>query len=123
MNMNDDMTMTVTRSIALSGAEEGGLICIKGDHIGQMISLPGDKPVMFGRDASLCTYVLSDAQVSRKHCEITYVGSTNQYRVIDYSKNGTFIGTTEKMTPEKEYYLEPGTELYIGNKRNLYKLR
>ena len=122
MNQND-MTMTVTRSIALSGEEEGGLICIKGDHIGQMIRLPGDEPVLFGRDKNQCTYVLSDTQVSRKHCEITYVVSMNKYRVIDYSKNGTFIGTTQKMEPEKEYYLEPGTELYIGNKRNLYKLR
>ena len=124
MVMNqDDMTMTVTRSIALSGAEEGGLICIKGDHIGQMLPLPNEKTEVFGRDKEQCTYVLSDAQVSRRHCDITYIGSTNQYRVVDHSKNGTFYGAGEKMIPERDYFLNPGTELYIGNKRNVYKLR
>lgn len=121
--MNDDMTMTVTRSIAMSGAAEGGLICIKGDYIGQMVPLPGDQVVVLGRDEAESTYALSDPQISRRHCEITYVSSANQYRIVDCSKNGTFFGKGEKMIPGREYFLNPGTDIFIGNKRNLYKLR
>lgn len=79
--------------------------------------------VIFGRDATQCTYAITDAQVSRKHCEITYVGALNKYRVVDYSKNGTFLGNGARLEREKEYYLSSAEELYMGNEDNLYKLR
>lgn len=115
--------MQVTRSFALSEDKQGGLICIRGTHIGKLIPLPSDQKVIFGRDATQCTYAITDAQVSRKHCEITYVGALNKYRVVDYSKNGTFLGNGARLEREKEYYLSSAEELYMGNEDNLYKLR
>lgn len=121
--MNTRETMQVTRSLALSSEPSGGLICIRGNHLGHMISLPGDKGMIFGRDPSKCNIVLDDGQVSRKHCQITYIASLMQYRIVDFSKNGTFLGDGTRLKSGKEYYVKPATEIYMGNKDNLYKFR
>lgn len=120
---NDLETMQVTKSLALSQDKMGGMICIRGNHIGQMISLPADKKIVLGRDVTQCQCVITDNQVSRKHCEIVYVANLDKYRIIDYSKNGTFLGDGSRLEYGKEYYLDSATELYLGNEDNLYKLR
>lgn len=122
-NRNDTSTMRVTHSLAMSSSSSGGAVCIKGHHIGRMIPLPADKPVLFGRDAAACQYAVNDIQVSRQHCTITYIATLNQYRIVDTSSNGTFLGTGERLVKYKEYYLPPATEIYLGNGDNLYKLR
>lgn len=121
--MNDINTMQVTRSIAMSSERTGGMICIRGTYIGKMIVLRSDEAVVLGRDVTQCNCILNDIQVSRKHCMITYLSSLNKYRVIDYSKNGTFIGMGQRLEKGREYYLEPKTEIYLGNEDNLFKLR
>ena len=123
LEINTKETMQVTRSLALSSEVAGGLICIKGKHLGHMIPLPGDKTVVFGRDPAVCQIVLDDGQVSRKHCQITYIASLMQYRIIDLSKNGTFLGDGTRLVQGKEYYVKPATEIYMGNGDNLYKFR
>lgn len=120
---NSMSTMQVTKSLALSEDKVGGLICIRGSHIGQLIPLPSDEKIILGRDATQCQYVVTDAQVSRKHCEIVFVGTLGKYRVIDLSKNGTFLGDGTRLEQGKEYYLSATEELYLGNEDNLYKLR
>lgn len=122
-NRNDTSTMRVTHSLALSSSSGGGAVCMRGHHIGRMIPLPADKPVVFGRDAVVCQYAVNDIQVSRQHCTITYIATLNQYRIVDTSSNGTFLGTGERLAKYKEYYLPPATEIYLGNGDNLYKLR
>ncbi|MCI8963658.1 MAG: FHA domain-containing protein [Eubacterium sp.] len=121
--LNTRETMQVTRSLALSSEVAGGLICIRGNHIGHMIPLPGDKTVVFGRDPAVCQVVLDDGQVSRKHCQITYIASLMQYRIMDLSKNGTFFGDGTRLKQGKEYYVKPAAEIYMGNGDNLYKFR
>ena len=51
---NDVSTMSVTRSLAMSSAPAGGLVCIGGAQIGTMITLLSDKTVYVGRDATRC---------------------------------------------------------------------
>lgn len=120
---NDVHTMSVTRSLAMSSASEGGLICIRGAQIGTMIVLPSDKIIRVGRDATKCQHVINDTKVSRIHCSFTYVGAINQYRVVDQSRNGTFLENGERLTAGQEYYLKPMTKLYIANENNAYQLR
>lgn len=48
---NDVSTMSVTRSLAMSSAPAGGLVCIGGAQIGTMITLLSDKTVYVGRDS------------------------------------------------------------------------
>ncbi|MCI5884255.1 MAG: FHA domain-containing protein [Clostridiales bacterium] len=120
---NDIHTMSVTRSLAMSAASEGALICIRGDNIGTMVTLPSDKDIYVGRDATRCQYILTNSKISRIHCCFTYVGTINQYRVIDQSTNGTFLENGERLISGREYYLLPSTKLYIGNENNLFQLR
>lgn len=122
-NINTRATMQVTRSLALSSEPSGGLICIRGKHLGHMISLPADKIMTFGRNPAECNIVLDDSQVSRKHCQITYIASLGQYRIVDLSKNGTFLGDGTRLQQGKEYYIKSATEIYLGSNENLYKLK
>lgn len=122
-NINTRATMQVTRSLALSSEPFGGLICIRGKHLGNMISLPADRIMTFGRDPAECNIVLNDSQVSRKHCQITYIAALDQYRIVDFSKNGTFLGDGTRLQSGKEYHVKSATEIYLGNSDNLYKLK
>lgn len=121
--MNNVDTMRVTRSLAMSSEVTGAMICIRGEMAGQMLPLPCDKKMLIGRDSAICSYVLSDIKVSRKHLEISYIGTINQYLVVDFSKNGTFLGDGTRLKTNKEYYLPPMTELRLGSSDNIYKLR
>ena len=72
---------------------------------------------------SECNIVLNDSLVSRKHCQITYIAALEQYRIVDFSKNGTFLGDGTRLQSGKEYHVKSATEIYLGNSDNLYKLR
>lgn len=122
-NINTRETMQVTRSLALSSEPSGGLICIRGRQLGHMISLPADRIMTFGRDPAECNIVLNDSLVSRLHCQITYIAAMEKYRIVDFSKNGTFLGDGTRLQSGKEYYVKSATEIYLGNSDNLYKLR
>lgn len=122
-NINTRETMQVTRSLALSSEPSGGLICIRGKHLGHMISLPADRIMIFGRDPAECSIVLNDSMVSRLHCQITYIAALEQYRIVDFSKNGTFLGDGTRLQSGKEYHVKSATEIYLGNRDNLYKLK
>lgn len=121
--VNNTHTMRVTRSLAMSSELSGAMICVRGAAVGKMIMLPSDKRMIVGRDSSVCNYAVSGLKVSRKHLEITYIGALNKYRVVDYSSNGTFVGNHERLKKNYEYYLEPRTELKLGNSENIYKLK
>lgn len=121
--VNNARTMQVTRSLAMSSELSGAMICIKGAAVGSMIPLPSDKRIVIGRDSSACNHVVSGPKVSRKHLEITYVGSLKKYLVVDHSSNGTFIGNHERLKKNQEYYLKPAEELKLGNSENIYKLK
>lgn len=120
---NDASSMQVTRSLAMSGELSGAMICIRGDMAGQMLELPSDKKMLVGREASHCDYVISDARVSRKHLEITYVAALKNYVVVDISKNGTFLSDGTRLVSNKEYILPPMTEFRLGSSGNIYKLK
>lgn len=121
--INDQKTMSVTKSLALTSSKTGGLICIRGSHLGQMIPLPPDKVITFGRDRAVNQIIMEDPQISRRHCQIMYVPALEKYKIVDLSSNGTYLGTGERLQRNKEYYLPSATELYMGNGDNLYKLR
>lgn len=121
---NDIYTMEVTRSLAMSEKKtEGAMICICGEAIGSMIPLKNEHRMIIGRDASVCDLVISNPYVSRKHLEITYLDVLRKYRVIDYSSNGTFLKNHLRLESNKEYYLDPMEELYLGSEKIVYKLR
>lgn len=120
---NDARSMQVTRSLAMYGELSGAMICVRGDAIGSMVSLKSDRKLIVGRDKTYCNYVVTDQKVSRKHLEITYIGTLNKYLVVDYSSNGTFLQNGVQLKKKQEYYLPPRTELWLGSSDTIYKLR
>lgn len=120
---NDTDSMRVTRSLALSRELVGGMVCIMGQGVGRMLSLESDLRMVVGRDDAVCDFTVPDPKVSRKHMEITYIGAVNQYRIVDYSKNGVFLKDGRRLEKNKEYYLPPKTEFNLGQGNNRYKLK
>jgi len=122
--MNDQSTMQVTKSLAMSAELSGAMVCIKGEEFGKMLNLPGDKKILVGRDPAVCNHTLSNGKVSREHLEITYICGLNSYMVVDKSSNGTFLMDGTRLEKHKEYYLKPLTEISLGGKNNIiFKLR
>lgn len=120
---NDMHSMQVTKSLAMSSELSGAMVCVRGNAIGQMVMLKSDRKLKIGRDPSYCNYVITDARVSRKHLEITYIGTLNKYLVVDCSSNGTYIQNGIRLTKGQEYYLPPMTEMWLGSEKTIYKLR
>ena len=121
-DVNNTRTMQVTSSLAMSAEESGAMICINGQEIGSMVPLKSDRRVIAGRDPSVSNYVIPDPRVSGKHFDITYIWALKKYRVVDYSRNGTFLKDGFRLQMNQEYYLPPKTELWVGS-GNIYKLR
>lgn len=122
-HVNNAETMQVTRSLAMASDAQGAMVCIGGTDIGKIQTLKSDQMVTVGREPGVCEYVLSDGKISRKHLEITYIGALNKYLVVDRSSNGTLLGNGTRLIRHQEYYLSPRTELYLGSKKNLFKLQ
>lgn len=120
---NDESTMSVTHSYAMSMQLSGGMICIRGKNIGFMVDLPTEQTIVAGRSAKVSNHIIPDPGVSKKHFEITYLGMLDKYLVKDCSSVGTFLGSGQRLIPGKDYYVDPGTELWLGNTNNVYKLR
>lgn len=121
--MNDIHTMQITKSLAMSSESYGAMICIRGAEIGTMVSLKSDRKLVAGRDSTICGHVISGSKISRKHFEITYIGSLNKYLVLDCSSNGIYLKNGCRLQKGQEYYLSPMEELQLGDKSTIYKLR
>lgn len=64
---------------------------ITGNYAGQLLPI-GQAPLMIGRDASLCSVILSSGAVSRRHAKVTLGGMPDSVILEDLgSTNGTFI--------------------------------
>jgi transcriptional regulator with GAF, ATPase, and Fis domain len=91
------------------------LIAISGSLKGTTFALDRDE-MSIGRDPSN-SFSLNDPSVSRRHCLISKIGSTNGFHVIDLeSYNGTFVNGV----PVAEQALTHGDQLALGDIRFLF---
>lgn len=111
---DDDVTMDLTsgKIEVLSGMYKGAVIDIQ----------TGDK-ILVGRDESLCSLVISEKAISRKHCEITYDTYKKCFYITDYSTNGIFLDNGQKIQTEISVILKPGTTIQLGSTDNIFLLR
>ena len=49
-----------------------------------------DKCVTIGRSINDCDICVEESDVSRIHCKVTYDAISNQFKILDLSKNGTY---------------------------------
>lgn len=101
----------------------GQLIGVKGSCAGYSFKLTSGEEVVIGKDAKMSSVVIDPAykEISRKHVSICYDITRDQYRVTDFSSNGTWANG-EKLTNGQPVYLYRGTELKLANDKNIFRL-
>ncbi len=101
----------------------GVLLGEKGTNAGYKFDLAPGEEIIIGKDAKVASVVIDPAykEISRKHVGVTYDIVRDQYRVVDYSSNGTTANGT-KMVPGQVTYLPHGTELELANGKNKFLL-
>ncbi len=101
----------------------GTLIGINGSCAGYNFDLTSGEEIIIGKDAKVSMVVIDPAykEISRKHVGVCYDIIRDQYRVVDYSSNGTWANG-RKLIPGQEVYLTHGTELKLANDKNTFRL-
>lgn len=101
----------------------GSLIGVNGACAGYNFDLTSGEEIIIGKDAKVSMVVIDPAykEISRKHVGVCYDIIRDQYRVVDYSSNGTWANGS-KLVPGQEVYLPHGTELKLANDKNTFRL-
>ncbi len=69
--------------------------------------LPKNMRMSVGRAAEQCNILLDDPGVSRLHCTLQYDDKANVFYLVDFSTNGTAIGT-KRLEKNRTAVLQPG---------------
>lgn len=98
------------------------IIGISGSFQGKSRELTPGQEIIIGKDYS-CGIVIdaSYKQVSRRHVGILYDAARNQYRVTDYSSNGTYVNGT-RLTQGMPAYYPAGTRIALAKGENTIEL-
>ena len=101
----------------------GTLIGLNGSCAGYNFDLTSGEEIIIGKDAKVSQVVIDPAykEISRKHVGVCYDLIRDQYRVVDYSSNGTWANGS-KLVSGQEVYLPHGTELKLANDKNTFRL-
>ena len=103
----------------------GKVTGVLGMYSGASFTIEDGEEIVIGRDPRMAQIVIGEGaqNVSREHCRISYQASTNTYRVLDKSKNGTFNAANKSRLPHSTATKVPaGTEIYLGDRSNTFRL-
>ena len=97
---------------------------ISGQYAGTSIELAADTLVI-GRDPGVAqlVYPNSEEDISRKHCTVYFDQARRQFVLEDFSSNGTFLASGEKLAPGKPYYLDRGNHFYLVDPKEAFAVR
>ena len=112
----------ISASPAMCHENYGALICTKGAYLGSIIRFHPEQKILVGRDGQAVDIVINLSLVSRNHCSILYRYDKMEYEIMDYSNNGTFVNSNNRLLPYETYILKPGCEICFGDKENIYRL-
>ncbi len=101
----------------------GSLVGLTGSCAGYQFDLNAGEEIVIGKDAQYANVVIDETykEISRKHVGITYDITTDMYKVIDYSTNGTWANGT-RLPINVESYCGHGTILKLANDKNTFRL-
>ena len=103
----------------------GFIIGVKGMYRDARFTLTDNEEVVIGRDPRVAQIVIGEGaqNVSRQHCRVAYCAADNTYRINDMSKNGTFSSANKARLPHGVFTKVPaGTEIYLGDRSNTFRL-
>ena len=105
------------------GMAHGALVCTKGSMQGAEINILDGEMVTIGRDGATSNLVLSDRDISRRHCTVQFNASENCYYVTDYSSLGTRMNGTVQLEREVPTRCSRGTRIILGQGSNEFILQ
>ena len=113
LGIRDDEPTTGMKAI-------GTLRFIKGNFSGNEIDIKSQQEIMIGRSSQQCQIILTEKDISRKHCSVKYecMGSTGAYYVTDYSTFGVVVNDSQKLEKGVTQKLPRGTKLTLGQGSN-----
>ncbi len=119
----DDYTMPVEEwKPDQSQIPQGGSMeCCRGAYEGTIIPIDGE--VIIGRDETCSHIVIKGAEISRKHCGISYDPQTGSYIVTDYSSNGVYYKNGQRFPQNQPVACNAGTIIVIAESGNEFLLK
>ncbi|MDO5112229.1 MAG: FHA domain-containing protein [Clostridia bacterium] len=117
-------TPTPTPSPAPFRNDDGRITGLEGMYKGGTFPIGSGEEILLGRENRDCQIIFDkmSPEVSSRHCTIRYQASTGQYIVTDYSKNGTFMSDGTRLPAQSPMPLSAGTIIYLGSRKNTFKL-
>ncbi len=98
-------------------ARSAAVPCVKvtaGAEKGRSWIIPPNQTITFGRSAEASLRISQPEEVSRMHCEITYLSSLNQYRIRDTSANGVFY-SGQRLQKGVDYHVKPPARFMLSS--------
>lgn len=96
---------------------------LRGPCRGEVYEIRGTQLYIMGRDPKFASIVIRDANISRRHCAIKFNQQTDTFSVIDYSINGVFDASGNRITPNVYTEFPRGSEISLGNQNNVFLLK
>lgn len=97
---------------------------ISGQFAGQNLEMVNNQLVI-GRDPKLAQVVYPQSRevISRKHCTIRFDEGSKKFIIEDYSSNGTYLASNQKLESGKPYYLNPGDRFYVAEASETFEVK
>lgn len=112
------------KSVSANGVKKAIITGMTGKYQGATFDVTDGAEIVFGRAAAECNIIFDQyaTDVSRRHCGIRFDRISDHYIVTDYSSNGTFLDNGSRMEKNQPESLPRGTVLYLGNRKNTFRL-
>lgn len=103
---------------------KGGIIALSGKESGYRYPVEDGEELIIGKDPSVAHIIVDSGheRISKKHCGIKWNAGMNQYQVIDYSTNGTYINSIRKLSKGLFVTVPKGTIINLGKDNIDFKL-
>lgn len=95
---------------------------LSGMYEGATVNFEPGEEIIVGRDPAVSHVIFPSEKISRKHCSIAFDELTGQFRVTDYSSNGTYIQGTRRIMRNQTQFVPRGTMIALGDKVNCIRV-
>ncbi len=101
----------------------GAIKGISGYFRGQPFDIK-EKSLLIGRDPKIAhiVYPQEKEEISRKHLVVRFEQKTKDFILEDYSTNGTYLASNQRLERGKPYTLKPGDRFYLSHPGEMFEL-
>lgn len=117
-----ERSQKTAHSLALHREKAGAVVFVGGKLLGTIIRINSGKEIKIGRDGARSDIVVHGSLVSRLHVSVTYHSETEDYTVIDYSKNGVFMEDGTRLLKGEPVRFQMGEVLCLGGAEDVIRL-